>query len=191
MPVLDDLLADLTSGDETRAETAAHELAEMGEAAFPALRRLLDSGDEDHRWWALCALAQSPHTRTEDLLPFLDDPAPEMRQAAALGLGSRADETAISPLIRALSDADSLVSTLACNALIAIGAACVPMLLDLPKDAPQRARINATRALAEIADPRAIPALMAALEDDSTLVQHWAEEGLERLGLNMVYLKPT
>ena len=32
--------------------------------------------------------------------------------------------------------------------------------------------------------------LMAALEDDSVMMQHWAEEGLERLGLNMVYLKP-
>jgi len=190
VPVLDDLLADLTSGDETRAETAAHELAGMGEAAFPALLCLLDSGDEDHRWWALCALAQSPHTRTEDLLPFLDDPVPEMRQAAALGLGSHADEAAISPLVQSLGDADSLVSTLACNALVAIGAAGVPSILGMPKDAPQLARINATRALAEIADPRAIPALMAALEDDSTMVQHWAEEGLERLGLDMVYLKP-
>ncbi len=190
MPVLDDLLADLTSGDETRAEAAAHELAGMGEAALPALHDLLDTGDEDQRWWALCALAQSPHTRTEDLLPFLDDPVAEMRQAAALGLGNHADEAAINPLVRALGDADSLVSTLACNALVAIGVACVPSILEMPRDAPQLARINATRALAEIADPRAIPALMAALEDDSTMVQHWAEEGLERLGLDMVYLKP-
>lgn len=190
MPVLDDLLADLTSGDETRAEAAAHELAGMGEAALPALHDLLDTGDEDQRWWALCALAQSPHTRTEDLLSFLDDPVAEMRQAAALGLGNHADEAAINPLVRALGDADSLVSTLACNALVAIGVACVPSILEMPRDAPQLARINATRALAEIADPRAIPALMAALEDDSTMVQHWAEEGLERLGLDMVYLKP-
>ncbi|MFZ5820631.1 MAG: HEAT repeat domain-containing protein [Chloroflexota bacterium] len=190
MPALDDLLADLTSGDETRAEAAAHDLAGMGEAALPALRRLLDSGDEDHRWWALCALAQSPHTRTEDLLPFLDDPAPEIRQAAALGLGNHADEAAIRPLVQALGDADSLVSTLACNALVAIGSACVPFILEMPRGAPQLARINATRALAEIADPRAIPALMAAVEDESVMVQHWAEEGLERLGLDMVYLKP-
>jgi len=46
------------------------------------------------------------------------------------------------------------------------------------------------RALAEITDHRAIPALMAALDDESVMVQHWAEEGLERLGLDMVYLKP-
>lgn len=190
MSVLDELLADLSSGDETRAEKAARSLAEMGEEAAQALRKLTLSDDVDQRWWALCALSQSPHARTEDLLPFLDDPAPEVRQAAALGLSSRPDETAIQPLLKALSDPDSLVSTLACNALVALGPACVPALLELPKDAPQRARIHATRALAEIADPRAIPALMAALEDESVMIQHWAEEGLERLGLDMVYLKP-
>jgi len=31
---------------------------------------------------------------------------------------------------------------------------------------------------------------MAALEEDSISMQFWAEEGLERLGLGMVYLKP-
>ena len=83
-----------------------------------------------------------------------------------------------------------MVSDLARNALVAIGKPAVPSLLEVPKDAPQRARINALRALAEFADYGAIPALMAALEEDSVMLKHWAEEGLERLGLNMVYLKP-
>ena len=105
-------------------------------------------------------------------------------------MSSHPDETAIRPLIQALSDADSLVSNLACTALVSIGKPAVPSLLEIPKDAPQMARINAIRALAEIEDYHAIPALMAALEEDSAMMQHWAEEGLERLGLNMVYLKP-
>jgi HEAT repeat protein len=150
----------------------------------------MQSTDVDRRWWALSTLAQSPQTRTEWLLPFLEDPAPEVRQAAALGLYSHPDETAIWPLIRALSDSDSMVSDLARNALIAIGKSVVPSLLDFPKDSPQKARINALRALAEIGDYAAVPTLMAALAEDSAMLQHWAEEGLERLGLNMVYLKP-
>ena len=190
MPTLENMLADLTSGDETRAERAASDLVTLGEDAFPALRSLLESTDTDHRWWALCALAQSPQTRTEWLLPLLNDPAPEVRQAAALGLGSHPEETAISPLIQALDDPDSLVSTLACNALIMIGKPAVPVLLEVPKEASHKARINTVRALAEIKDYAAIPALMAALEEDSAMMQHWAEEGLERLGLNMVYIKP-
>jgi len=190
VPVLDELLADLTSGDETRAENAVPGIVELGEDAFPALRELLKSTDVDDRWWALRTLAQSPQARTEWLLPLLNDSAAEVRQAAALGLCSHPDETAIRPLIRVLSDADSMVSDLARNALVVIGKPSVPSLLEIPKDAPQRARINALRALAEIGDYSAIPVLMAALEEDSVMLQHWAEEGLERLGLNMVYLKP-
>ena len=190
MLTLDGLLADLTSGDETRAEAAVPDLVEFGQEAFPALRELLASKDADHRWWALRTLAQSPQVRTEWLLPLLDDPAPEVRQAAALGLCSHPDETAINPLVRALNDADSMVSNLACKALVAVGKPAVPSLIAFPKEAPQMARINAIRALAEIGDYDAIPVLMAGLEDDSVMVRHWAEEGLDRLGLNMVYLKP-
>jgi len=190
VPILDDLLADLTSGDETRAENAVPGLVELGEDVFPPLRDLLSSKDVDHRWWALRTLAQSPQAQTEWLLPLLDDPASEVRQAAALGLCSHPDETAIRPLIRALSDVDVMVSDLARNALVVIGKPAIPSLLEIPKDVPQRARINALRAVAEIGDYSAIPTLMAALEDDSAMLQHWAEEGLERLGLNMIYLKP-
>ena len=190
MSTLDELLADLTSGDETCAENAVPGLVQLGDDAFPSLRDLLNSEDADQRWWALRALAQSPHARSEWLLPFLNDLVPEVRQAAALGLGGHPEETAIGPLIQALSDPDSMVSSLAGNALVVIGKPAIPSLLEFPEDAPQMARINAVRALAEIVDHRAIPALMAALEDASVMIQHWAEEGLERLGLDMVYLKP-
>jgi HEAT repeat protein len=188
--MLDELLVDLTSGDETRAENAVPGLVELGEEALPALRDLLNAKDADHRWWALRTLAQSPQTQTEWLLPLLDDSSPEVRQAAALGLCSHPDETAIRPLIQALSDTDMMVSDLARNALVVIGKPAIPSLLEVPNESPQRARINALRAVAEIGDYSAIPALMAALEDDSVMMQHWAEEGLERLGLDMMYLKP-
>jgi len=190
VPDLNELLADLTSGDETRAENAVLPLVELGEAAFPALRDLLKSDDADQRWWALRTLAQSPHARTDWLLPFLDDSVPEVRQAAALGLCGHPDEAAVRPLIRTLSDSDPLVSDLARNALVVIGKPAVPSLLEIPKDVPHRTRINVVRALAEIGDYAAIPTLMSALEEDSAMLQHWAEEGLERLGLNMLYLKP-
>ena len=47
MSNLDELLADLTSGDETRAEGAVPGLVELGEKAFPTLRDLLKSQDAD------------------------------------------------------------------------------------------------------------------------------------------------
>ena len=190
---------DLTCGDEARAENAVFALLEFGQGAIPALLDLTKSAETDSRWWALRTLAQSPHSRIEWLVPFLNDPAAEVRQCAALGLSIRPDEDATRSLIQALSDEDQMVGSLAVNALVKIGAAAVPLLIDTVKrrpepaegSSPQSARIHALRALAEIGDHRAIPVMMQVMEENSVLLQHWAKEGLERLGLNMVYIKPV
>jgi len=193
---LQNLLNDLISGDEARAERAVSPLIDLGEEAIPALLDLTKSSDADQRWWGLRVLAQSPSPSGTSrqagwLVPFLNDPAPEVRQCAALGLAARPDEAAIQPLIRALSDEDGMVGGLAVNALVKIGGAAVPSLIEAVKSAPQLARIHALRALAEIRDHRAIQVMMQAMGEDSALLQHWAKEGLERLGLNMVYIKPV
>jgi HEAT repeat protein len=188
---LTELISDLSSGDEERAETAVPALIELGEDAIPALLDLTHSPDMDSRWWALRTLAQSPLCRAEWLVPFLsNDPAPEVRQCAALGLAGKADESATQPLVHALSDADSMVGSLAVNALVKIGSAAVPSLIETVTSGVQSARIFALRALAEIKDHRAIPIMMKVMEEDSVLLQHWAKEGLERLGLDMIYIKP-
>lgn len=184
------MLQDLTAGDEARSESAVSPLIEAGEAAVPALLDLTRSADVDTRWWALRVLASSPHVRTEWLVPFLNDPAPEVRQCAALGLAGKPDESAVEPLVRALTDADSMVCSLAANALVKTGSPAVPPLIDAVKNGPQSQRIHALRALAELRDHRAIPVMMNVMQEDSALLQHWAQEGLERLGLDMVYIKP-
>ena len=205
MSSLQALLSDLTSGNETRAERAVPGLIELGEEATPALLDLTRSSEVDHRWWALRVLAQSLHSSPEWLVPFLSDPAREVRQCAALGLAIKPDERATQPLVQALSDDDSMVSSLAVNALVKIGKAAVPALMEVVKRSPgsssvaqrvegnasQSARIHALRALAEIKDHRAIPIMMKVMEEESALLQHWAKEGLDRLGLDMVYIKPS
>jgi HEAT repeat protein len=189
---LPDLLDDLLSGDETRAENAVPALIELGEEAIPALMDLTRSSNVDSRWWALRTLAQSPLLQTEWLVPFLlNDSAPEVRQCAALGLGNKADESATQPLVQALSDADAMVGNLAMNALVKIGKPSVAALIECVKNKSQSARILALRALAEIKDHRAIPVMMQVMDEESVLLQHWAKEGLERLGLDMVYIKPV
>jgi len=193
---LSDLLDDLTGGDETRAEAAVSALIDLGEEAIPALLDLTRSSDADQRWWGVRVLAQSPAPWVTSrqagwLIPFLNDPAREVRQCAALGLAIKPDESAIQPLIRALSDEDSMVGSLAVNALIKLGSAAVPALIEVVQDASQSARIHALRALAEIRDHRAIRIMMKVMGEDSVLLQHWAKEGLERLGLDMVYIKPV
>lgn len=191
MTLLPDLLNDLTGGNEIRAEAAVLPLIDLGEEAIPALLDLTRSSDADHRWWGLRVLAQSPYSQAEWLTPFLNDGAREVRQCAALGLALKPAESAIQPLIQVLSDEDSMVASLAVNALVKTGSAAVPALIEVAKAAPQSARIHALRALAELRDHRAIPIMMKVMEEDSVLLQHWAKEGLERLGLDMVYIKPV
>jgi HEAT repeat protein len=186
------LLAELTSGDDVRAENAISALIETGTAAIPALLDLTRSPEVDARWWAVRALAASPHTQTVDLLPLLSDSAPDVRAAAALAICDHPHESAVEALTKALADEDSLVAGLAGNALVKIGSPSVLSLIKVVQDASSgiRTRILAMRALSEIRDHRAIPIMMKSLNEESALLQYWAQEGLNRLGLNMVYIKP-
>jgi len=190
VPAFQRLLSDLTSGDETRAQSAVETLGASDASVLAPLLRLTHSSDRDHRWWAVCALGHTPHARAEHLLPSLNDPDPEVRQAAALGLCTHVDESAVPGLVVTLSDTDPMAPGLAVNALVKIGPAAVPALLRVMEDAPQGIRIMALRALAEIKDQRAIPIMLKVMQEDSALLQHWARAGLERLGLDMVYIKP-
>ncbi len=186
------LLADLTCGDDQRAEAAASHLPEYGEAAFAALQELSRSGHADTRWWAVRALAEWPHSDqvTRELVAALEDESGDVRQCAAMALSRHPDHQAVLALVRALSDQDALAARLAANALVLIGAGAVPALIELLQSGTRPAKLEAVRALAEIKDPRAIPALMKALGEDSTIMQYWAEHGLDKLGLGMVYIKP-
>jgi HEAT repeat protein len=190
VPDLQHLLNELTSGSDDRAEQVIPSIIEFGTAALPALLELTRSETEDHRWWAVRALGASPHTQTESLLPLLSDSAPEVRAAAALALSLHPDEAAVSGLIHALADEDPITAGLAGNALVKIGAPSVAGLIGVMKEAPLSLRIIALRTLAEIRDHRAIPVLMQSMNEESAVLQYWAQTGLERLGLDMVYIKP-
>ena len=85
-----------------------------------------------------------------------------------------------------------MTAALAANALGKVGPASTPALLEvLAGNAPQTVRVLVMRTLAELKDHRAIRVMLKALDEDSALVQHWAREGLERLGLDMVFMKPN
>lgn len=190
MPALEGLLAELISGDDARAEAACASLAPMGETIIPALRGLLSSPDADTRWWAARALASLPRLDPGLLIPLLADSSPEVRQCAALGLSRHPSETAIRPLVTALTDTDRLAAELAAKALIAIGAPAVESLLEALQSGPASAKNLAMRALAEIADARAIRPMIESMSGDSAVLHYWAERGLEKLGVNMIYMKP-
>jgi HEAT repeat protein len=186
------LLAELVSGNDERAERAAIQFSAFGSTGIDALKPLLISNETDVRWWAVRALAgfEQLDETSPELVAALEDESDEVRQAAAMALCHHPRPQAVPPLIRALSDPDTMTARLASNALARIGLDATHALLDVLKTGTGSARLEAARALAEIKDPRAIPGLMQALETDSALLQYWVGNGLDKLDLGMVYLKP-
>jgi HEAT repeat protein len=185
------MLDELNSGDDARAEAAVSQLVRFGEAAIGPLIALLDSSIPDQRWWATRALAAHSTPEVWDgLQKALSDHIPSVRQCAALGLRQYPTPSVIPALINALYDHDRLVARLAADALIAIGSMAIPALAKIMETPDPAVRIEAARALAIIEDPQAIHVLFTALRDPSHLVVHWAEQGLERLGVGMIFFKP-
>ena len=184
------LLIELTSGDDQRAELAVSGLSAQGNIVIPALREMLASNESDSRWWAVRCLAQMENPPLDLLVGSLEDASQEVRQCAALAISNNPDISSIQSLMGLMQEIESVTTNLAATALIAIGKEAIPELLELLPDLKEGCRIEAYRAIACIADQRAIPVLMSALEEDSLTINYWAEEGLKRLGLDMVYLKP-
>ncbi len=191
MPELSSLIDDLASGDDLRAESARVSLAACGPAALPALVRLARSPETDHRWWGVRCLSDQHHAQADQLLiGGLDDPDLSVRQAAALALRDRPMVTAMPQLVSLLGHQDGLLARLASDALSAMGSVGTSGLAEAMQSSSAAARIGAARALALNLDSAAIPALYAALDDASSMVEYWAIEGLERRGLGMVYFPP-
>src|SRR5258706_1652972 len=192
MAELASLLAELTCGNDERVEEAVSRLPECGQVAFVALQELVRSRHADTRWWAVRAFVAWPQSDqvTRELVAALEDESGDVRQCAAVALGHHPDPRAVLPLARLLSGPDTMAAKLAVNALVLIGADAVPALIELLQTGTHLAQLHAVRALAHIRDLRAIPVLMKMLGEDSAIMQYWAEQGLDKLGLGMVYIKP-
>jgi HEAT repeat protein len=195
MPDLNQLLADLTSGDELRAEAAAVQFVQLGEPAFTALEKLCQDSDPDIHWWALRALSEFSGTDTSPIfIKALTDPNPEIQSCAALSLRHHPDPKAIPKLIALLGHPDKLLSRLAGDALIAHGFQATKGLINLIESSDnhnQLSRVEAVRALAAIQDPGSISTLFTIYQEGSSMMQHWAEEGLSNMGIGMVFFDPN
>jgi HEAT repeat protein len=188
LPAISSIFA---SGSDHQAEEAAIELAAAGSHNLAVFSQLLTDQHMDVRWWAVRSLAEinSPEV-TPLLLQALQDSDNSVRQCAALALQRQPDPRSIPALIRSLKSPDQLLARIAGDALIAAGGDAVPALLEVMQTFPHHARLEAARALGLIGDTRAIPELFKALDGDSALLEHWAGEGLEKMGVGMVFYTP-
>jgi HEAT repeat protein len=191
VPTLEDLISDLTSGDDCRAEMAIPLLAQMGQEVLTTLLRLLDNPDPDIRWWAVRALAQfKQNSAGQGLLRALSDPDPSVRYCAALSLRLSPFPPAIPTLITLLEGTDRLLARLAGDTLTTHGKEAIPALSEALTSSDPAVRGETSRSLAKMEIQDALPALFSASEDPSPIVQYWIEEGFERLGVGMVLFKP-
>lgn len=183
-------IARLCKGSDAERAAIARELTCQGETAAAALAEALAGADAEARWGLLAALAQIPGAAATRALAAVlaGDPDEGLRAAAAQILGEhRAGGGA---LIAALQDESVFVAQQAAHALARMGPDMAPEFIALLREGTPRARIAAARALVTIRTEDAIPALIAALEDDSPAVQFYAEEALDRLGVGTVLLWP-
>jgi HEAT repeat protein len=185
------LFEQITSVDEAQAEDTLHALAAHGEGVLPLLLQQLESKNVDQRWWATAALAFINHPEAQQaLLLSLSDTDVSVRQCAAFGLRHQPNPKSIPQLIEALGDRDRLMARLAADALTALGEQAISPLTEALRSPKATVRSEAARALSMMDDTAIIPPLFAALDDPSPLVVHWAEQGLDRLGIGMAFFDP-
>lgn len=190
MTDLSQLLEDLTSGDEQRSHAAVYGLASHGNHAVRALQKLGRDPHPDLRWWATCALSEFDDNRAQaSLIQALRDDEISVRQCAALALRLNPTTKAIADLVNALQSDDLLLARLAGDALAAIGPKSIRALQPLTQSPNPHVRIEAVRSLAQMRHPDAIAPLFACTEDPSSMVAHWVEVGLDRLGVGMSYFQ--
>jgi HEAT repeat protein len=171
--------------DPQGAEAQLSALREDPEVLETWIEDLLRDPDPEARAWACRLSVELPDARGEEaLLRALEDPEPEVRAAAAWALGARPREAEAPRIAQALcARLHDLpwVAWVAAEALARYGEAALDPLIEGLRHPNPQVRILAARALARIASPRSLPALMAAREDSVLLVRHFAEAGLDRL----------
>ena len=163
----------------------------MGEVALNSLIVLLNSSNPDHRWWAVRSLSkfQDPNA-SEALQRSLSDSDASVRHCAAMGLRHIPHPDAIPALVQALGSKDRFFARLAGDALTALGERAIPALAEALQSSNPATRGEAARSLAKMKNPETLPILYSAIEDPSSIVQHWVDEGFNLLGVGMVFFKP-
>ncbi len=116
-------------------------------------------------------------------LSALEDPDWQVCTQAARLLGNMREERAIAPLVKALHHPNWTVRQSAEGALCNFGTAAVPALAEALGNGDWVVRLRAARALGEIGDPQAIPALAKALtrEDEHPRARTIQQEALDKL----------
>lgn len=192
MAEIEKLLNELFCGEDQRAESAALELIRLGRSAFDRLLETVADHNPDIRWWTLRTISGFDHPRVAKILiKALKDPSDDVKMCALIGLRQHPNKTAVDEIISIFDLRDQLLTRLAGDALIHIGTPAVPALINKTSDSDHHIRLQVIRVLAHIRDDRAIPVFFEIVKKgDSTMMEHWADIGLQNLGIGMAFFTP-
>jgi HEAT repeat protein len=199
--VVPSLIARLSDPNDTVRQNATWALVQIGdERAVEPLIACLDDRSDAVRVNATRSLGKVGSERAIELLVAIlnNDPIADVRMAAIRSLGEIGDERVVEPLVVSLDDDYYKVRELATYTLADLGkklkgspifaSAVEPLIASLKDQYSQDVRRNAAWALAQIGDPRAIPALIDAREGQNQQVQEAIEEAL---GLLTARVEPS
>jgi len=141
-------------------------VAGLGEAALPALTRLLTISEAAQRGGIIRTIGRIGGPQVlPPLLAALQDEDAAVRAAAAHALARRGDPSTAPALVVALQDTHKDVRLAAAKALAAIGPAAVGPLQPAMRNKDHALRRTAMEVLAQIADPGGIELLAQGLHD--------------------------
>lgn len=185
------LLNHVTSADDTACEATTVALGQQGANGLAVLAELLTALEADARFWAVRGLWANGSPEAVDLLiKVLSDEEEIVRSGAAIALGELKAAPAVEALAQLVATDPTPSGNHAADALAKIGSAAAAALINALQSEHSWVRMRGAKALISVGSKQAIPVLFQALNDESYLVRHHAEEALARLGVGqMVYFK--
>lgn len=136
-------------------------LVELGPAMAPYLLAEVGNNDRIRREHVIAALGSlKVQAAVAPIGAILGETKLERRYIAAWALGEIADPVGLPFLLVALDDADAEVRKYTTRSLIKLNRTAVPDLVAYLRNAPVRGAAGAIRALGDIGDPAALPALL-------------------------------
>jgi len=205
----------LSSRNPDIQAAAIHALGSIGSDASEALIQLLRKKNRTLRLGVIGTLAEIKDARAvTSLCGMLHDPGSEVRWQAAIALGEIGDPQATVSLLESLRDPDkyvrygSAISLLKIgykpatdaewawyfigiqdwNKVIILGKPALPALINVLKDTDSDVRQLAIRALGDIGDREAGPALIHSLGDENRQVRWEAVLASQKCGVPPMYL---
>lgn len=166
-----------------KAAARALLLLDDPKAVEPLIEALLDPNRRGG--WQREIVAALEHFRdpraVKACIEALTSPSVGVRRAAADALGTLGDASAVKPLLKTISDENAEVSHEAAYALTKIGSASLPGLIEILDHGTVPAKISAVEALGILGERKAIPLMVAALQQSDSYLQIASAKALARI----------